>query len=548
MEYDVDQKDPQNDANCSRKDAGSTPDNNTEENLQIATELATPATPATPGQNYEALYNETKNRFLEYTLNAERRFTKLKGQYDQLLIKIDNCSNETSDQEKNLAAEVAALKKENDELKIRISEDRILSKNKMRCKPGQCRDDGDDKKLLCDKCKKLFHYSCTELPLYQLTHLMTKGYRKYLCHQCTVIPEYLREGLESQQEYVESPDPEVIQKLLSNQENKEKELSGRIKELEEQLRVEKSNPNSEDKFRDEILTLESRLRTQGLLLQKERTMRKTLEDGKQQLQGDGATHQKKVADMQVLLDKKTEEAVKLEGENKSLRIKVQSGTGADMETLLNKRLEKIENSIDLIISKKLNENMRGVTEIGEKIDDAITANKKSFAQAIEGNVTDSLTTAFRNRKNQEIVNEAEREKRSANLIIYGVTEPSAEDQKEHDQSFVTSLLEKIGVAQRPKQILRLGQRDDNKTRPVKLVMENETEKDTIMARLSNLKNAEDTFRKVSIREDYTREERELVREWVKKAAEKNDAENTKEWKVRGTPKTGLRLVRIPKRQ
>ena len=219
-----------------------------------------------------------------------------------------------------------------------------------------------------------------------------------------------------------------------------------------------------------------------------------------------------------------------------------------METLLNKRLEKIENSIDLIISKKLNENMRGVTEIGEKIDDAITANKKSFAQAIEGNVTDSLTTAFRNRKNQEIVNEAEREKRSANLIIYGVTEPSAEDQKEHDQSFVASLLEKIGVAQRPKQILRLGQRDDNKTRPVKLVMENETEKDTIMARLSNLKNAEDTFRKVSIREDYTREERELVREWVKKAAEKNDAENTKEWKVRGTPKTGLRLVRIPKRQ
>ena len=69
-----------------------------------------------------------------------------------------------------------------------------------------------------------------------------------------------------------------------------------------------------------------------------------------------------------------------------------------------------------------------------------------------------------------------------------------------------------------------------------------------MARLGNLKNAEEAFRKISIREDYTIEEREMVRDMVKKAAEKNDAENKQEWKVRGTPKTGLRLVRITKRQ
>ena len=137
-----------------------------------------------------------------------------------------------------------------------------------------------------------------------------------------------------------------------------------------------------------------------------------------------------------------------------------------------------------------------------------------------GNVTDSLTTAFRNRKNQEIVNEAEREKRSANLIIYGVSEPNMESQKEDDESFVSSLLEKIGVAHRPKHILRLGQRTEEKTRPVKLVMESENVKDTIMARLGNLKNAEDVFRKISVREDYSREEREMVQEMVKKAAEK----------------------------
>ena len=68
-------------------------------------------------------------------------------------------------------------------------------------------------------------------------------------------------------------------------------------------------------------------------------------------------------------------------------------------------------------------------------------------------------------------------------------------------------------------------------------MKNSTEKETVMLRLTNLKNAEDVFRKVSIRDDYTIEERTLIKEWVKKAEEKNKAENTQEWKVHGSPKT-----------
>ena len=79
-------------------------------------------------------------------------------------------------------------------------------------------------------------------------------------------------------------------------------------------------------------------------------------------------------------------------------------------------------------------------------------------------------------------------------------------------------------------------------------MENEDDKGTIMSRLGNLKNADDKYRKVSIRDDYTLEERDMIREFVKKADAKNLQENTQEWKVRGTPKTGLRLVRITKRQ
>ena len=73
------------------------------------------------------------------------------------------------------------------------------------------------------------------------------------------------------------------------------------------------------------------------------------------------------------------------------------------------------------------------------------------------------------------------------------------------------------------------------------------DKDTIMSRLGNLKNAEEIYRKVSVRDDYTSEERGLIKEWVTKAEKKNKEENTQAWKVRGTPKNGLRLVKITKR-
>ena len=50
--------------------------------------------------------------------------------------------------------------------------------------------------------------------------------------------------------------------------------------------------------------------------------------------------------------------------------------------------------------------MKEVTEIGAKIQYAFTVNK-SFADCIRGGVTESLTTAFLNSKNEDIVHEKE---------------------------------------------------------------------------------------------------------------------------------------------
>ena len=43
------------------------------------------------------------------------------------------------------------------------------------------------------------------------------------------------------------------------------------------------------------------------------------------------------------------------------------------------------------------------------------------------------------------------------------------------------------------------------------------------------------------------EERDLIKKFAEDAKKKNKEENTTAWKVRGTPKNGLHLVKITKR-
>ena len=96
--------------------------------------------------------------------------------------------------------------------------------------------------------------------------------------------------------------------------------------------------------------------------------------------------------------------------------------------------------------------------------------------------------------------------RATNIIIHGVGE-EIENGKEKDVKFVTAFLGKLGIKSKPSSNVRLGNFDPHKTRPLKLKMSSEAEKEHIMYRLPNLKNVEDRFRKVSVTEDYTVEER-----------------------------------------
>ena len=161
-----------------------------------------------------------------------------------------------------------------------------------------------------------------------------------------------------------------------------------------------------------------------------------------------------------------------------------------------------------------------------------------------------LANVIKKTKNDDLIQEKERELRSANFIIYGVDEISENEDilKAQDENFIALFLETIGLTLHPKQIKRLGKPDNIKRqRSIKVCMDNTANKELVMSRLPNLKNADEVYRKCSVRDDYTFEEREQIREWVKKAEEKNKQDNTQAWKVRGTPKNGLRLVNTKQR-
>ena len=79
---------------------------------------------------------------------------------------------------------------------------------------------------------------------------------------------------------------------------------------------------------------------------------------------------------------------------------------------------------------------------------------------------------------------------------------------------------------------------------VKITMKSKDDKEAIMSRLGRLKNTEDDFGKISITEDYTQSERELIKSWSSKAKEKSAGDKDFIYKVRGDPKNGLKLVRF----
>ena len=178
-------------------------------------------------------------------------------------------------------------------------------------------------------------------------------------------------------------------------------------------------------------------------------------------------------------------------------------------------------------------------------------NISSFEETLKQNLTgETIENAIKVSRNNEKIQKIEQTKRENNLIIHGVYEfgQTDKEKEKEDQTFIKSFLEVIGVNVLPISVTRIGKIQDGRIRPIKLVMNSLENKDRIMSRLVNLKYAEERFKRLSVKDDYTVEERQLIKIWHQKAEERNTNENTTMWKVRGTPKNGLRIVKVIKNQ
>ena len=117
---------------------------------------------------------------------------------------------------------------------------------------------------------------------------------------------------------------------------------------------------------------------------------------------------------------------------------------------------------------------------------------------------------------------------------------------------IKSLMVDLGLEAQCKSLYRLGKKNaagEPSKRPIKVIMNSEKEKELVMANLKNLKDKE-KYKRVSITDDYTIKERNMVQEFVKKAKAANENEEPNsgfEWKVRGSPKNGMSIKRLKKR-
>ena len=211
------------------------------------------------------------------------------------------------------------------------------------------------------------------------------------------------------------------------------------------------------------------------------------------------------------------EANKTMNEGKSSSESQDSTLLKSLEVILDKKFEDVDKKIASLDTKLAKVEMERIS-----IKDDLT---KSFSTAVKQNLDESvLGKVITQAKNTDRIEETERARRETNIIIYGALEQTnnTEETQNHDEQYVSKMFNIIGCQKKPKTIMRLGTIHPDKPRPLKLVMSNMDDKEQVMKRLVNLKNAPENYRKINVRDDLSVEERKLVQEWVKKAAKKNE--------------------------
>ena len=413
------------------------------------------------------------------------------------------------------------------------------------CTPLACVQDDDKYKLECAECKLLVHYRCTQLPLYQIQLFLTKGYRKYICLNWVEVPTYLLDTLS---------ELHIVETTSSSHKKTMAELTTALKQSAEENETCKLNN----------LALTNKHNKVCAMLAEQANSSKRKEEELNQLQLEIEEHE---TSMKSFEDKEAKLRTVIENQRNEMRDQQEKfnevgnpdyDTMTKLENLMNQKIENIGESIKQSLLQVINQNNK---QIDGKLTHVMNQNK-TYAESVK-NIqgaemnppipmdNSNFRQIMKDAKNAELTEESDKKLRSCNIILHGVTESSNTDNaKSIDETYVKSFLEAIKPTTICKSIFRIGKEGPNKKRSIKVIMKSEADKNKIMDNLKCLKDQE-TFIGLSVTDDYTISERDLIKEWTEKAKVNNVNESPNSnytWKVRGNPKNGLRLKKFLKRQ
>ena len=175
----------------------------------------------------------------------------------------------------------------------------------------------------------------------------------------------------------------------------------------------------------------------------------------------------------------------------------------------------------------------------------------TYSEMLKKETQDELKTIIRVAKIEEKKEERDHDQRKSNIIIHGATEGDSktkEEQDKDDKDFVEKLLKDASYKATPKYIGRIGFKTGERSRPLKVAFSTEKEKRNLFGNLKALKGIK-SYEGVSISDDYTRAERDMIKTWSNQAKEKNNMEPNNSniiWRVRGNPKSGFMLRKFAK--
>ena len=208
----------------------------------------------------------------------------------------------------------------------------------------------------------------------------------------------------------------------------------------------------------------------------------------------------------------------------------------DLQKGVEEKITAIEASIDVklkTIKDDINKSKNGI----------------SFASIVSGESatpvsnTADFRTLMRTTRNEEITEEKEKERKRKNVVIHGCDTSDQEKTKKFIETLLTDAgTEKIGYTT----VNRIGKVDQPK-RPIIVEFNTEHDKDVLMRSLRNLKGKCE-YKGISITDDYTVTEREMIKDYKTEAKEMNAKNESEEFFfcVRGTPKNGLYIKKVKK--